>query len=147
LTEEWKPEDLFPVQNQIDETYEVWRKRNQALRVREVAELEERLETLLNQETNEYYYTSKAWEQEKQARTDLRWQWEIDRRIRELIRWEREDLKWEWELQRREVIRNRFTGTRPASDTRSAQTERAKRNRQHKKRSTTKRNARIQKES
>lgn len=144
-----------------------WYKINHKLREEEterlelkLSEVEEELEQAegarerkrLNEEKIGWLYrrdeplNAGQWETERHYQGLWEWKWKIERRLRELIRWERDDLEWLGRLEGRQRAIDRAIdranrgghaeipeGTRWPDRTRIAGTVR--KNRQHKKRS------------
>lgn len=134
----------YLAQGKYDDDFREWMEEAHYQRL---IELELLLAELNDDTTEEQGYiepSSRAIEAERRRRADKKWQWDIQRRMRELIRWEREDLEWKWKLERRErYTKSRLLGTdQEDQDTRQNGYRRLtgpqpgkKKNRQHKKRS------------
>lgn len=114
----------YSAQDRYDDDFREWRKRNQSYRSQEAESLEEALSKLEDDP-----FTS-----EEKLREE---RWILERRLHDLIRWERDDLEWEWKLKRQEERKETRVGgynNRYRRYTNPPATG-ARKNRQHKKRS------------
>lgn len=112
----------------------------------ELSEVGEQLETLENNVIVEGYREVDPYERPHPSQVEVvryyqmmrEWEWKIERRLRELIRWEREDLEWLDKLEGRRRARdraNRGERTRTYGEDGAGETPAKPRNRQHRKRS------------
>lgn len=118
----------YTAQDRYDDDFREWRKANQEHRLQQAEEVEEAL-SKLEDKLNEDYLN------ERENRELTEWKWRLERRLHDLIRWERDDLEWEWRLRRqmarRETSAGDHNGYRQPTD---APMRGVRKNRQHKKR-------------
>lgn len=121
----------YTAQDRYNDDFREWRKANQDHRLQEAEEVEEALSELEDKLNVDYLN-----EREKRELTE--WKWKLERRLHDLIRWERDDLEWEWRLQRQMARREtRVEGHSGYRQTTGLPGTGIRKNRQHKKRSHT----------
>jgi hypothetical protein len=130
----------YVAQDRLDKPFREWRLENQSQRADEAEWIVEQLETL---EVEKDLLNTWSGDIDPKIGHIIEWRWRLERRLRELIRWEREDLEWEWKLERQHRLAYRRTHQGKTAGPHdeagrldSSPIIRAKKNRQHKKRKT-----------